>query len=149
MIINGKTLLKYSPIKDMYSEKVIHKESGLSHGLTENGYDICLAQDVVLDDKTRRFSLASSIEEFQMPNNLLAIVHDKSTWARRGVSVFNTVIDSGFNGFLTIEIQFCGNGSITIAKGTPIAHLIFHEVLEPAVYEGRYQNQPNEPVGAR
>lgn len=149
MVVNGIILLNFEPIKNMYHEKVIHGESGLSHGLTENGYDICLAQDVILDDKTRRFSLASSIEEFQMPDNLLAIVHDKSTWARKGVSVFNTVIDSGFKGFLTIEIQFCGNGSITITKGTPIAHLIFHEVTEPAVYVGRYQNQPNEPVGPR
>ena len=41
-----------------------------------------------------RFILASAIEEFDVPNNLLGIVHDKSSWARKGLSVFNTVIES-------------------------------------------------------
>lgn len=149
MVINQEVLLSYAPIIGMETTKEIHTPSGLSYGLTENGYDIRIAQDVILDDATRRFSLASSIEEFSMPANLMAVVHDKSTWARRGVSVFNSVIDSGFKGFLTVEISYSGNGSISISRGTPIAHIIFHEVAVPMEYRGRYQNQENEPVGPR
>ena len=37
------------------------------------------------------FTLASTLEEFDMPADLLGIVHDKWTWARRGLAPQNTV----------------------------------------------------------
>ena len=33
-----------------------------------------------------QFMLAATIERFQMPDDLIGIVHDNSTWARRGWS---------------------------------------------------------------
>ena len=35
----------------------------------------------------------------------MGIVHDKSTWARRGLVVQNTVIEPGWHGYLTIEVD--------------------------------------------
>lgn len=104
-----------------------------------------------------RFALASSVESFQMPNDLLGIVHDKSTWAREGVSVLNTVIEPGWGPhpdrpdegcFLTLEIVFHGNKPITIPAGAGIAQVIFHRIEEPAAYSGKYQGQPDRPVAA-
>lgn len=94
------------------------------------------------------FVLASTIEEFQMPECLVGIVHDKSSWARRGLSVFNTVIESGWNGFLTLELVFHGNQPVVIPPGSGIAQVIFHETKHPAQYTGRYQNQADKPVSA-
>lgn len=95
-----------------------------------------------------RFVLASAIEEFDMPPDLVGVVHDKSSWARKGVSVFNTVIEPGFKGGLTLEIVFHGNEPIHIPAGAGIAQILFHKVQEHAQYNGKYQNQSSDPVPA-
>ena len=104
-----------------------------------------------------RFTLASSIESFNMPTNLLGIVHDKSTWIRQGMSVANTVIEPGWGPapdrpedgcFLTLELTFHGNEPLTIRAGSGIAQVIFHEIGEPARYGGKYTGQPSRPVAA-
>ncbi len=146
MIINGTALLLAAPIKDMLAEKVKH--NGVSHGLAEAGYDIRIKQDVTMTDG-HRFTLASAIEEFDMPDNLVGIVHDKSTWARRGLSVFNTVIEPGWKGFLTLELVYHGRHPLYIPEGSGIAQVVFHRTVERASYDGKYQNQPDHPVEAR
>lgn len=147
MILNGAALLEAAPIKDMLSTK--ERLHGVSHGLSEAGYDIRIKQDLVLSREYVPFSLASSLEEFQMPENLVGIVHDKSTWARRGLSVFNTVLEPGWKGFLTIELVYHGAVPLLIPAGAGIAQVIFHQIAAPAAYGGKYQNQPDMPVEAR
>lgn len=95
-----------------------------------------------------KFVLASAIEEFDMPHNLAGIVHDKSTWARRGLSVFNTVIEPGFRGGLTLELVYHGDTELVIPAGAGIAQVIFHFTTNPAQYDGKYQHQANRPVEA-
>lgn len=146
MIINGKTLLDMSPIKNMVKDKM--KQNGVSYGLGEAGYDIRIKQDIWLSSNNR-FKLASAIEEFDMPTNLVGVVHDKSTWARRGLSVFNTVIEPGWKGFLTLELVYHGSEGIHIHAGSGIAQVLFHETAEAAVYDGKYQHQQDRPVEAR
>ena len=108
---------------------------------------------VHIDDSSEstigRFILASAIEEFDMPPDLVGVVHDKSTWARQGVSVFNTVIEPGFKGGLTLEIMFHGNEPIHIPAGSGIAQVLFHQLQDSAEYNGKYQNQKNEPVPSK
>lgn len=165
MVINSDELLKLEPIKGMVTKKI--SEHGVSYGLGEAGYDIRIKQDIWFDPErhcvTRkdgefiineeafngRFVLASAIEEFQMPGTLIGIVHDKSTWARRGLSVFNTVIEPGWDGFLTLELVYHGNEPLHIPAGSGIAQVVFHEVAVPAWYAGKYQNQEDRPVEAR
>ena len=175
MIINGNDLLQLSPIIDMEPEKI--KGPITSYGLGEAGYDIRIKQNLIFrptqfnihghtvfhesysiwdadkiethaDSKHGHFALASSIEEFFMPVNVVGIVHDKSTWARMGLSVFNTVIEPGWKGFLTLELVYHGVLPLIIPAGSGIAQVIFHETSEDAEYEGKYQHQANEPVKA-
>ena len=157
MIINGKELLVQSPIKDMQPRKVISQ--GMTYGLGEAGYDIRIKQSIefvggyiLVNDgyyDVGKFCLASAIEEFDMPNDLVGIVHDKSSWARKGLSVFNTVIESGWKGFLTLELVYHGNGSLYIPAGSPIAQVVFHKTACKSSYNGRYQNQGDEPTPAK
>lgn len=147
MIVNKQSLLALAPIKDMYQSKLVHHESSTTFGLSGNGYDIRLKQSILIQPK--QFVLGSSIEEFQMPANLLGVVHDKSSNIRQGISVFNSVIDSGWNGFLTIEIYNHSNAAIQLMIGMGIAHILFHEVVHPTLYEGAYQNQPDRPVAGK
>ena len=146
MINNGKTLLEYAPIKDMLDHKV--RGEITSHGLSEAGYDIRIKQDIEFTRNSNKFTLASAVEEFQMPNMLVGIVHDKSTWARMGLSVFNTVIEPGWHGFLTLELVYHGDGSLHIPAGSGIAQVLFHYAINASEYKGKYQNQADKPVGA-
>lgn len=85
-----------------------------------------------------------------MPNHLVGVVHDKSTWARQGLSVFNTVIEPTWEGYLTLELVYHGNGELLIPAGVGIAQVLFYGLLQEASYaDGKYQNQPDEPVGAK
>lgn len=147
MIINGLELLAAAPIKDMLQEKVRH--NGVSHGLTECGYDIRVKQDVWLFPG-RSFVLASSVEEFDMPTNLMGRVLNKSTWARRGVDAcMTTNIEPGWKGYLTIELCYHRWKPLFIPGGTGIAQVIFENLYEHARYCGKYQHQPNRPVKPR
>lgn len=145
MIVNQHELLRRAPIRPMQRHKM--REHGVSFGLSEAGYDVRIKQGVTLHP-FRRFTLASTFEYFEMPNNLMAIVHDKSTWARRGLSVFNTVIEPGWRGWLTLELVYHRWRPLTIPAGAGIAQVIFHELIEPASYGGKYQDQPDAPVAA-
>lgn len=162
MIINNGTLLQWAPIRGMLTGT--EEFEGVTHGLSEIGYDIRVKQDIIflpghmsgystvhVDGVTQigNFALASAIEEFNMPLNLMGVVHDKSTWARRGMSVFNTVIKPGWRGFLTLELVFHGRHPVTIPAGCGIAQVVFHETHDPAAYDGKYQGQADEPVGPK
>lgn len=147
MIINRSRLLELAPIKNMVDSK--QTSNGFSWGLTECGYDIRIKQDVTMF-LGRRFILASSIEEFDVPPNLMGRVLNKSTWARKGIDAsMTTNIEPGWKGFLTLELRYSGVLPVTIKAGTGIAQVIFEEIVEHCHYEGKYQNQENQPVAAR
>lgn len=162
MIVNGRALLQAGPIKGMLDHKV--REHPTSYGLSEAGYDIRIKQDILfrpanganpsdqtfVDDRHHpsTFVIASAIEEFNMPYDLVGIVHDKSTWARKGLSVFNTVIEPGWRGFLTLELVYHGFQPLHIPAGAGIAQVIFHRTEQKAEYAGKYQDQADRPVGA-
>jgi dCTP deaminase len=134
-------------------EKTIHEGSGMSFGLSYAGYDIRIKQDVSISKGG--FALASTVEKFTMPNDVVGIVHDKSSLARKGLSVFNTVIEPGWEGYLTLELVNHGyemvgkRFELQLFAGQPIAQIIFHRLDHPADgYKGKYQNQPDKPVEA-
>ena len=164
MISNQHELLELAPIKNMVRTK--QKSNGVSWGLSEAGYDIRIKQDIHFKPnpffqtgmdcsvngivtRNSKFTLASAIEEFDMPDCLVGIVHDKSTWARQGLSVFNTVIEPGWKGFLTLELVYHGNTELIIPAGSGIAQVIFHRTSNKVKYEGKYQNQENKPVASK
>jgi len=146
MILPAQSIRKIKPILP-FVERTVH--NGMSYGLSHAGYDVRIAESVMLGQGV--VYLASTMEEFLMPNDLIAFVHDKSSWARRGLSLFNTVIEPGWNGFLTLELVNHSNGGLFIAEGDPIAQIIFMRMEEPTErpYTGKYQNQQRGPQVAR
>ena len=147
MICNGQKLYDTRPLTPMAGMKL--KEHGVSYGLSEAGYDLRIKQSVLLHP-FKRFAIASTIEKFDMPRDLVAVVHDKSTWARKGLSVFNTVIEPDWRGWLTLELVYYGWKPLRIPAGAGIAQAIFHRIEEPASYgNGKYQDQADRPVEAR
>lgn len=146
MIVNKRSLLKAAPIIDMVENK--RYLWGFSWGLTECGYDIRIKQAVSLSPENN-FVLASSMEEFNMPDHLMGRVLNKSTWARLGVDAsMTTNIEPGWRGFLTLELRYCGKEELHIQAGVGIAQVIFELLMHPAEYQGKYQDQKDEPVPA-
>lgn len=153
-VLSAQTIRKVQQAHGLftpYSERAVHADTGMSYGLSSAGYDIRLGRPVTLDAEDR-FALAVSMERFRVPPHLLGRVHDKSTWARRGLFVQNTIIEPGWEGWLTLELTWAARlGGLWIDAGTPIAQICFEALDAPTeqVYRGKYQDQPNVPVEAK
>ncbi len=134
------------PIIDPFYERTV--ENGMTYGLGPAGYDIRLANAAYLGPKG--FQLGHSMEKFAIPDNIVGMVMDKSSWARRGLSLFNTILEPGWRGFLTLEMVNHSNAALVIPPGSPIAQIIFMELDHPTLfpYSGKYQDQPAAPVAS-
>lgn len=134
------------PIFSPFMERTRH--NGMTYGCGPAGYDVRIAENLSLVPGD--FALASTMERFSMPFDLIGIVHDKSTWVRMGLGVFNTVIEPGWRGFLTLELKNNGNKVLDIEAGTPIAQILLHVLDEPTTrpYSGKYQDQEAGPQPA-
>jgi dCTP deaminase len=122
---------------------------GMSFGLSAASYDVRIAESVAI--YPGEFVLASTLERFCIPNDVLIVAHDKSTWARRGLAVQNTIFDPGWRGFATLEITNHGRSALSIVAGDPIAQVVCHLLTEATEqpYAGKYQNQEAGPQPAR
>lgn len=143
MIIPAQEIRRIKPIEP-FVERTVHT-NGMSYGLSHAGYDVRIAEDTYL--RHGEFRLASTVEKFHMPNDIIAMVHDKSSWARRGLSLFNTVIEPGWFGYLTLELVNHGGVDLMIYQEDPIAQIVFMRLTEPTEvpYQGKYQNQAAGP----
>jgi dCTP deaminase len=79
--------------------------------------------------KTGQFLLASTIERFDIPRDITAFVLDKSSWARKGLSLFNTVLEPGWYGCLTLGLVNHSPSIIEIATGSTIAQIMFQKLM--------------------
>ncbi len=145
MILSAQEIRELEPV---WPIKERTSFGGVTFGLSPAGYDIRLAEPVWL--WPGRFVLVAAQEFFQLPADLLGVVHDKSTWARRGVAVQNTVIEPGWFGYLTLELTMHACRFLHIPAGVGIAQVIFHRLSQPTeqLYEGKYQGQCWKPQEA-
>ena len=135
--------------------RMLDGPTNLSFGLGPASYDVRVEFDgsgsipeVVI--APGGFRLAATIERFQIPLDILMVAHDKSTWARRGLTVQNTVADPGWNGHLTLELTNHSSDRIILSRGTPIAQVVFHQLdRRTSGYSGKYQDQQRGPVEPR
>jgi len=100
------------------------------------------------DIKPGHFILGTSVEKFNMPDDVIAQVTDKSSWARCGIAVQNTIIEPGWtNANLTLEITNHNSFPVRLYfNNCGIAQIIFHRLSDKpsTVYrerKGKYQNQ--------
>lgn len=147
MILSAQSIRKIKPVTP-FCERTVH-ECGMSYGLSCAGYDIRVKDPITIFK--HGFVLAVSLEHFSMPNDIVAKVADKSTWARMGLAVQNTIIEPGWKGYLTLELTYHGiKPHLYIPAGAPIAQILFMQLDEPTeqAYTGKYHNQPDHPVEA-
>lgn len=127
-------------------------QNGKSFGLSAAGYDvrIDIQEGNVMPVFPGDFMLASTLERFVMPSDVMGVVHDKSSWARKGLTVQNTVIEPGWSGYLTLELTNHSLKDIVLYPNDPIAQIVFHRLDSPTIqpYSGKYQNQKRGPQEA-
>jgi dCTP deaminase len=93
------------------------------------------------------FALAKSVERVRVPDDCIAILIAKSTYARAGIGLNTTPIEPGWEGIITIEIinytprpntvySDMGIGQLVFIGGTGVAQVPYHSKKRPY-----YQNQ--------
>lgn len=137
-----------------FQYKTIGRDN-LSGGMSLAGYDCHVEFDSQGEKdwiylNPGQFKLASTQEQFTMPSDVMGVVHDKSTWIRKGLAVHNTVIEPGWIGYLTLELKNEGTDTLQIWKGDPICQVVFHQMIgQTDAYSGKYQGQGRGPQKAR
>lgn len=130
-----------------WSERTVHS-CGMSYGLSASGYDLRIKDRVYL--APMEFALVTTVEEIEIPADVQGILLDKSSWARQGLSCFNTKFEPNWRGFPTVELINLGRKGIEIPAGAPLCQMEFHWLDERTElpYEGKYQNQEQKPTAA-
>lgn len=157
MVLSSYDIMRYvelSGLIDPFSKEQINPAS---YDLTLND---TLVQDVegsnemftITDDvdvfiDPGEFMLASTVEEVDIPLNLVGIVNGKSSLGRKGLAIHVTAgyIDPGFHGQITLELANLSKYPILLKPGMRIAQLILMNMSSPPLQDysetGRYQDQ--------
>lgn len=91
-----------------------------------------------------QFVLATTMEYFDLPNDLTAFVEGRSSLGRMGLFIQNAGwVDPGFKGEITLELYNANRCAIELKAGRRVGQLVFakmdNEALNP--YNGKYQGQ--------
>lgn len=143
-----------NPLISPYTPELVSRVGDnkiVSYGPSSYGYDLRLGEEFcyyvndawqMLDPmnpssyETKRFTtnslllrpgqfiLAETVEYVRLPRNVTGLVCDKSTYARCGVTVQNTVIEAGFEGTITLEITNHNNCEVLLRTGQGIVQLL-------------------------
>ena len=157
-------------------EQVKVSEAGkrvISYGTSSYGYDIRCSRNfkiftninsAVVDPKAfddrsfvdfegdeciippNSFALASTIEYFRIPRDVLTICVGKSTYARCGIIVNVTPFEPEWEGFVTLEFSNTTPLPAKIYAGEGVAQVLFFKADEPCATSyrdrgGKYQGQ--------
>lgn len=112
--------LKFEPISiDLHLEEV------------ELGDEVLRKGSITL--KPGVFCLGSTIEEFNMPNDVVGFIVGKSTFAREALQVEAAgLVDPGFHGFITFEFKNLHHeDEIILEIGESMAQVYFMPTDEP------------------
>ena len=129
-----------------------------THGMKE--YEDFLEEEVHDEDPIcihpNQFVLGSTIEEVEVPKNMVARVEGRSSYGRLGIIVHATAgfIDPGFKGDVTLEIQNLGNAPVKLYPGDRICQIVFEDLsreVGTAYGEKKDQKYLNQygPTGSR
>lgn len=91
-----------------------------------------------------QFVLATTMEYFELPDNLTAFVEGRSSLGRMGLFIQNAGwVDPGFKGEITLELFNANKCAIELKTGRRVGQLVFAEMDDYAMnpYRGKYQGQ--------
>lgn len=90
--------------------------------------------------KPRTYYLLKTVEDVNMPENLLAIMTPRSTLFRSGVYIFGGQVPPGYQGGLNMGIYNYRDTDFRLEMGARVVHIMFFEVKgEGNLYRGQWQ----------
>ena len=91
-----------------------------------------------------QFVLATTMEYFDLPDDLTAFVEGRSSLGRMGLFIQNAGwVDPGFKGEITLELYNANRCAIELKAGRRVGQLVFAKMDQTALnpYNGKYQGQ--------
>ena len=91
-----------------------------------------------------QFVLATTVEYFELPDDMTAFVEGRSSLGRLGLFIQNAGwVDPGFKGEITLELFNANRCAIRLEAGRRVGQLVFAKMDRPAEhpYCGKYQGQ--------
>ena len=91
-----------------------------------------------------QFVLATTMEYFELPDDLTAFVEGRSSLGRMGLFIQNAGwVDPGFKGEITLELFNANRCAIELQSGRRVGQLVFAKMDDAALhpYCGKYQGQ--------
>lgn len=91
-----------------------------------------------------QFVLATTMEYFELPDDLTAFVEGRSSLGRMGLFIQNAGwVDPGFKGEITLELYNANRCAIELKAGRRVGQLVFAKMDDKALnpYNGKYQGQ--------
>ncbi len=176
MSIKSDKWIKRMAIEQQMIEPFVDNQvrsGAISYGVSSYGYDVRVGDDfkvftnvynTVVDPKNfdsksfvdikadvciippNSFALASTIEYFRIPRDILTVCLGKSTYARCGIIVNVTPFEPEWEGHVTIEISNTTPLPAKIYANEGIAQVLFFQGDEPCEIsykdkKGKYQAQ--------
>lgn len=163
MILSDKTLFKMLEERELIIEPLEKKQvqpasvdirlgntfsivedssTGIINLESEIKYKIISTDTYIL--LPNQFVLATTMEYFDLPNNLTAFVEGRSSLGRMGLFIQNAGwVDPGFKGEITLELYNANRCAIELKSGRRVGQLVFAKMDDVALtpYNGKYQGQ--------
>ncbi len=154
--------------------RYVNDQRVISYGTSSYGYDVRCADEfkvftnihsAIVDPKAfdaksfvdikgdvciippNSFALASTVEYFRIPRNVLTICLGKSTYARCGIIVNVTPLEPEWEGYVTLEFSNTTNLPAKIYAHEGVAQMLFLESDE--VCETSYKDRGGKYMGQR
>jgi dCTP deaminase len=104
------------------------------------GIDLRVDRSLVLGPGKQ--TLVATIERVELSEELLGILHIRSSLAREGIVASLALVDPGFRGQLTVSLHNAGDRLISLRRGERFIQLSLLRLGMPAThaYVGKYQN---------
>lgn len=163
MILSDKTILKMLDEKSLVIEPVTKEQIqpasvdirlGNTFSIVDDTPSGIITLDSSISYKTittdtylilpGQFVLATTMEYFELPNDLTAFVEGRSSLGRMGLFIQNAGwVDPGFKGEITLELFNANRCAIELKAGRRVGQLVFAQMDDHALnpYNGKYQGQ--------
>lgn len=163
MILSDKTLMKMLEEKELVVEPVekeqiqpasIDIRLGNTFSIVEDTSTGIINLENEIKYKTitsdtyillpNQFVLATTMEYFDLPDDLTAFVEGRSSLGRMGLFIQNAGwVDPGFKGEITLELYNANRCAIELKAGRRVGQLVFAKMDDKAInpYNGKYQGQ--------
>jgi len=104
------------------------------------GYDLRLAEELMMEPHEQR--LVATLERVELGEDLVGMLHIRSSLARAGIIASLALVDPGFRGQLTICLYNAGSRQFAMDRKDRFLQIALHQLSTKThrPYHGKYQD---------